>query len=454
MNPRPLELASLLLSLTIVPFAGACGGLAMQAGAPSDVSEGARAQAATGPGAAAAPASAAGQAGAAGDGAKSALATTEVRRTLLESAFEVASTIPTQGFARDRARLQAIAAEAFIAIGVPDRAAMLASSIDGWRRGEVWAATALDAAKAGRADEARMLAKRALGVVPSVLDWQRERINVSVARVYAWLGDDAEAAKLEKGVGEPEMGRVAAARAGKNAGADAAAKAGEAFSKEYFESQMAALDEWIKTKNFDLVRNSMEIALEFYPNCLSDAARRTRLETLITAANDQLAYDLRIANLTRMADILSARAEPSAARAAIEKAETVLKSNTWLTEDAVLQAARIAAAKVRAGEREAARKDLEAALVRYDEGRAGIVDIYRARPLRAVAEALAVLEDAAQSRAVYLRALEDGSTNPNARPRAEDLTSTLVSMAKSGIGADDAINAKVAAIRAGLVAPW
>ena len=174
----------------------------------------------------------------------------------------------------------------------------------------------------------------------------------------------------------------------------------------------------------------------------------------MAAANDQLAYDLRIANLTRMADILSARGELPAARAAIEKAETVLKSNKWLTEDAVQQAARIAGAKARAGEGEAARKDLEAALVRYDEGRAGIVDIYRARPLRAVAETFALLEDAARARTVYLRALEDGSTNPNARPRAEELTATLVSMSKSGIGADEAITAKVAAIRAGLVAPW
>jgi tetratricopeptide (TPR) repeat protein len=447
MNPRPLELASLLLALSIAPLATAGGQLGASIAPAGESGQATKDVVGT--------AEAGGtQAGAATVGAKAGTATLEARRALLETAFEIASTIPTQGYARDRARMQAVAAEAFIAIGVPDRAAMLDTSIDGWRRGEVWAATALDSAKAGRADEARMLAKRALGVVPSVLDWQRERINVSVARVYAWLGDDGEAAKLEKGGGETEMGRVAAARAGKTAGANAAADGGEVFSKEYFETQMAALDEWIKTKNFDLVRNSMDIAFEFYPNCLADPARRTRLETLMAAANDQLAYDLRIANLTRMADILSARGELPAARAAIEKAETVLKSNKWLTEDAVQQAARIAGAKARAGEREAARKDLEAALVRYDEGRAGIVDIYRARPLRAVAETFALLEDAAQARTVYLRALEDGSTNPNARPRAEEVTATLVSMAKSGIGADEAITAKVAAIRAGLVGPW
>jgi hypothetical protein len=71
-----------------------------------------------------------------------------------------------------------------------------------------------------------------------------------------------------------------------------------------------------------------------------------------------------------------------------------------------------------------------------------------------VAETFAALGDTAKARAVYLRALEDGSGNPNARPRAEDLTATLVSMAKSGIAADEAINAKLAATRAGLVAPW
>ena len=370
----------------------------------------------------------------------------QARRAMLETAFEVASTMPAEGQARDRARMQAIAAEAFIAIGVPDRAAMLASSIDGWRRGEVFAATALEAAKAGKPDEARMLAKRALGVVPKVLDWQRERINVSVARVYAWLGDDGEAAKLEKGVGEPEMGRVAAARAGKGAG--------ESFSKEYFDTQMAALEEWITTKNFDLVRNSMEVAFEFYPNCLGDPERRTRIEALMAAANAQLAYDLRIANLTRTAELLASRGEQAAARVAIEKAGEVLASNTWLTEDAVYQASVIARAKVRNGDGEAARKDLEAALARYDAGRAGVVDIYRARPLRAVAAAYAELKDADAARATYLRALEDGSTNPNARPRAEALVETLVSMARTGVAPDAAVDAKVAAIRAGLVAPW
>ena len=427
MNPRPLGLASLLLALSIAPFATACGALAVTDAARLDEKQGV----------------------AKAGGSKATDATPEARRALLEAAFEVASMIPAEGHGRDRARMQALAAEAFIAIAVPDRAAMLASSIDGWRRGEVFAATALDSAKAGRADEARMLAKRALAVAPSALYWQRHRISVSVARAYAWLGDDGEAAKLEEGVGEPEMGRVAAARASKAAG-----QGGEAFSKEYFETQMAGLDEWIKTKNFDLVRNSMEIAFEFYPNCLSDATRRARLETLMAAANEQLPYDLRIANLARMADVLSARGEPSAARTAIDKAEAVLKSYKWLTEDAVQQAAVIAGAKARAGDGDAARTDLEAALRLYDEGRAGVVDIYRARPLRAVAETFAALGDTAKARAVYLRALEDGSGNPNARPRAEDLTATLVSMAKSGIAADEAINAKLAAIRAGLVAPW
>jgi hypothetical protein len=64
------------------------------------------------------------------------------------------------------------------------------------------------------------------------------------------------------------------------------------------------------------------------------------------------------------------------------------------------------------------------------------------------------LGDEPKARAAYLRALDEGSVNPNARPRAEDLVATLVSMAESRIAPDAEASAKVAAIRAGLVAPW
>lgn len=370
----------------------------------------------------------------------------ESSRSTLEEAFDIASLVPVEVHGRDRAKLQALACEALVRAGEVDRAIGLGSRIDGWRRGEVYAVAALELAKQGKADEATMIAKRALGVAPSVLDWQRERIRVSVARVYAWLGDESGASELEKGAGEPEMGRVAAAKAARIATA--------AVPAEYFDAQMKSLEDWIRTKNFDLVKNSVEVALEFYPGAIADPARRARIESLVDEAIEQVPYDLRIRFHLRMSDALVARGDREAARARIGRAEAVVRQFKWLAEDEVVQRAAVAEAKIVLGDLDAARSDLDGAIAIYDAGRAGIIDIYRARPLRAVAASYMRLGDEPKARAAYLRALDEGSVNPNARPRAEDLVATLVSMADSRVAPDADASAKVAAIRAGLVAPW
>jgi len=370
----------------------------------------------------------------------------ESHRSSLEEAFDIASLVPAEVHGRDRAKLQALACEALVRAGEVDRAIGLGSRIDGWRRGEVYAVAALELAKQGKADEATMIAKRALGVAPSVLDWQRERIRVSVARVYAWLGDESGASELEKGAGEPEMGRVAATKAARIATA--------AVPAEYFDAQMKSLEDWIRTKNFDLVKNSVEVALEFYPGAIADPARRARIESLVDEAIEQVPYDLRIRFHLRMADALVARGDRDAARARIGRAEAVVRQFKWLAEDEVVQRAAVAEAKIVLGDLDAARSDLDGAIALYDAGRSGIIDIYRARPLRAVAASYMRLGDEPKARAAYLRALDEGSVNPNARPRAEDLVATLVSMAESRVAPDADASAKVAAIRAGLVAPW
>ena len=356
-------------------------------------------------------------------------------------AFEVASAIPNEIHGRDRAKAQQAVVSALVARGALLRASQLAPAIRGWRQGEALAEIALAYAKAGKPDEARSLLKQALALVPGLLDWQRERVQVMAGRVYVWLDDQDEATKLEKGVGESEMGKVPAARAAR-------------FPAEHFDAQMAGLDDWIKTRNFDLVRNSVDVALEFYPACLRDGARRARVEALVAAANEQLAFDLRIANLLRMAEIVRAAGETDAARSFVAKADSVLANAQWVPEDSVLQRARVARAKARAGEREQALSDLEAALAQFDASREQIVDIFRAQPLRAVAEAYAELGERDRARAVYMRAIEEGSRNPNARPRAEDLSATALSLVTSGVEPGEALAARLRSVRAGLAEPW
>ncbi len=366
------------------------------------------------------------------------------RETLLDFAFESADRMQSAAHARDRARLQEAVGLALLDADLPSRAAERARSIEGWRRGALLAAVALEEAKAGRVDDARVLAKQALALAQTQLDWQRERIQVMVARAYAWIGDESEAARLEQGVGEPEMGKVAAARA---------ARAPEVG----FDAQMTALDDWLKTKNFDLVRNAVEICLEFYPATFKEPARRARVEAAVALANAQLPLEVRIDILLRMADIARRQSDLDAARAFISQAESQLAAGTWMADDQVVQVALIATTQARlasTADLDAATKSLLHGEEIFAAARDRIVDIARARPLRALAEGYAAVGDKTSARRVYAQALREGIVNPNARPRTDDLVQTAISISRSGVEPDAATRDALAAIREGLVAPW
>lgn len=378
--------------------------------------------------------------------ATTASAAPDWRQRMLEEAGAISALLPTPVHARDKAKMQERIGLAYVGRGDFAKAEDMARSIDGWRRATLFAAVALEYAKAGRADDARRVVRVAVAAATLGNDWQRQRAQVMAARAYAWLGDDAEASRLETGIGEPDMGKVAAARAELSRRA--------AFSTEAFDAQMVALDEWLATRNFDLVRNAVDIALEYHPAAFADTARRARVEELVQKANEQLAYDLRIAHLLRLATNCEQAGDRAAATAFIAKAEATFGVGKWLAEDAAVQLSLIAQAKYRSGDAEGCAANLAAAMARYDAGRNDILDIDRGRPLRAVAEAYATAGDAPKAQAVFARAVEEGAANPNARPRAEDLVATMLSMVAAQIEPEAALAARVAAIREGLVAPW
>ena len=55
---------------------------------------------------------------------------------------------------------------------------------------------------------------------------------------------------------------------------------------------------------------------------------------------------------------------------------------------------------------------------------------------------------------MYKTAVEEGTANPNSRPRAEDLTATCCSMALSAVEPDKELWAKLKQIYEGLGEPW
>ena len=74
--------------------------------------------------------------------------------------------------------------------------------------------------------------------------------------------------------------------------------------------------------------------------------------------------------------------------------------------------------------------------------------------LRPVAEAWMALGDEAAARRTYVLALEEGAANPNARPRAQDLSATLASMARYDVRPDESMTRRIREIREGLGDPW
>jgi hypothetical protein len=369
---------------------------------------------------------------------------------LLDEAFAVASSIPEEPHLRDKAKAQEWCASAALALGQVELALRYVEGMKTWRQAAMLADIAGWYAERGDTAQMERLAERALSLAPTARDWQQERIRVHAARAYARAGRNSRAAALSSGVGESERGKVEAVVAAR----DAANPVAEATPAQDFTAQMDQVDEWIMTLNFDLTRNAAEVCIALYTGCQDDPERCARVERSVTAANSKLPPDIRIANLLALAQIAVGAGHMDRAVPLVEAADAVLNSGTWMPEDEIVQVAAIALGKHGIGQSDEARASLASALARFGEKRESIVDIYRSAPLRAVAVAQARMGDRPEALQTFMRALEEGTANPNARPRAEDLTETCVAMAVQGIDPGDAGRVRIREIRAGLKDPW
>jgi hypothetical protein len=371
---------------------------------------------------------------------------------LLGDAFAIASSIPEEPHLRDKAKAQEWCAAAALALDQVDLARQYAEAMKTWRQATMLADIGGWYAARGDAATMEQLAERALSLAPLARDWQQERIRVHAARAYAKAGRDKRAQALSSGVGEAEQGKVEAVVAARP-NAESAKPSSDADAPS-FDAQMDQIDQWIMTLNFDLTRNAADVCIALYAGCQGDPDRCARVERSVAAANKTLPPDIRIANLLGLARVAAADGRLDRAAPLLVAAETVLNSGTWMPEDEIIQVAAIALGKHVLGRTDDARADLKQAFALFVEKRDSIIDIYRAAPLRAVAVTQAKIGDRQPARETFLRALEEGATNPNARPRAEDLTETCVAMVLNDVDPGDAGRARIADIRKGLVDPW
>ena len=363
------------------------------------------------------------------------------RDDLLDLAFQISTSIPTQPFPSDRAKMQALVAQACIKNGSLIQATQYASKIEGWRQGELFALIGQQYATANETQRARDFAARAMEVAKNETDWQRERIVIETAKIYLQLGDSAKASTLLEGATQAELGKLEAARTA-------------IVLESQLDNQADMFDKAIATKNFDLARGGIDGYLVWLDRVSQDEIRITRALKAIDDALLELPLDLQVKYGIDLADHLHKNLKRDLAILKLDKATEIFSATTFLPEDVAPLGAMIARARIRMGDESSARLLLQRLYSEYSTRREGIVNLRRATSLRALAEGFCELGDRDDAIACYTLALEEGTINPNARPRAEDLGATCISMAEYGIALTPELKNRIETIRSSLTYPW
>ena len=364
------------------------------------------------------------------------------QRELLAIAFDAASALPLEPHIKNRSRAQEGVVLAYLELDQPQHALVALRGIDNWRRGACYADLAFYLAEHGGAearivealDQARLVAR-------STEDWRRDRILAKVARVHALLGQDQLVADTTREISSVEAGRVAGAYA---LGADAAR----------CDAQLGMLDTLPLTATFEEVREAILACLTLHERFYADVERRERIEAKIIETLPKVPLDLRIGMLQALAETNAELGSPDRALELLARAQTLYDGAKWNAEHAVPLLARAASIRYAAGQREAGLAEAAIALETYESAGRKLIDIYRAQALCPLAEAYVRMGQPEDALRIYRLAIEAGVINPNSRPRAMDLAATCSSMAVNGAEPDEALNARIAEIRAGLGDPW
>jgi hypothetical protein len=339
---------------------------------------------------------------------------------LLDLAFDAASSLPLDPHVKNRSRAQDEVVTASLALDQPRRALDQAGSIANWRRGSACADVAVD---------------------PNDQEWRRDRVRAKLAAAYILLRQEDRVAGLEADLEPSEAARLVEARAA-------------AGGPEVVDAQIAALEEAVTAGTFELVRHAMDACVQLVDRHYDDGETRARLEQAIRDTWAKVPRTVSVDLQFRLAEAALVHDDRASARRWIADAEQLIDSSKVLLEDQVQIAARLAVLLGRAGDGTRARERADAAFAAYMAGTETIADMFRAGALRPLAEAYHALGDRDAALSVYKLAVEEGALNPNARPRAMDLSATCLSLAQSACEPDAELRERLAEVRAGLGSPW
>lgn len=363
------------------------------------------------------------------------------RDALLDSAMQTASSLPEKAHARVKSRLQRDVAETAIETGRTSAAIRYADAIADWRAGEVLALAAQSLARAGRRAEAEACLAKAVDAAGRAEDWMRDQLNTEIGVAFATLGQFEQARRYGAIAPAELTGKVEA-------------RIVEVCPPQDLDRESEAFDRAIATGSLDIVRSGIDGQFAIWARDPGQPARSAHAEESIRGGLRGLPVDLQIRTRLRLADLLARAGRSDDARRELDDAARMFAATELDSELSAPLVRVLAAAQVRHGDVQAARELVQRASKRYQQDAAQLADIDRADYLRSLAEAQLSLGDRDLALRTWAQALEAGCQNPNARPRAEDLCRTCLSMARCGVEPTPTMKATMAQIAGGLKSPW
>lgn len=363
------------------------------------------------------------------------------RDALLDTAMRTASTFPEKAHARVKSRLQRDVAETAIATGRTGAAIRYADAITDWRADEVRALAAQALAAAGRRAEAEACLAKAVDGVPRSQDWMRDQLNAEIGVACAALGQIEQARRFAAAAPPELTGKVEA-------------RIVEVCPTQDLDQESEAFDRAIATGSLDIVRSGIDGQFAIWARDPRQTAHGRHAEAAIRGGLRGLPVDLQIRTHLRLAEHLARAGRTDDARREMDQAAGMFAATDLDSELSAPLLRDLVDGHSRFGDATAARELVQRALDKYPQLSLRLADIDRADYLRCLAEAQVLLGDRDAALRTWDQALEAGRQNPNARPRAEDLCRTCLSMTRSGVEPTPAMKTTIAQIAGGLKSPW
>lgn len=360
---------------------------------------------------------------------------------LLDLAFETATMIPLDPHIKDRARTQEKVVAASLQLDQPHLALRYIEKIENWRRGAAYGDLAFYKAKRGDTHDVHQYLNLAGQIAESTEDWRKDTIKVKIAKTHVLLGQIQQAGQFAQGVVDFESGKVDGVKA-------------MTADQDSFDDQVKALEALIASGNFDMIKNALEAYTELFNRFYDDLERRSPVEEKIKISWNKVPLFIRVELLMSLAGFALDHEDSGKALDLVNEAHIIMEGTEWPLEYQIPLMAKLDLLRFRCGDQQKAKADADTLLTLFQSERKKIVNIYRAGAIRPLAEAYQSMGDAVAALTVYKFAINEGIENPNSRPRAEDLTATLISMAIHGVEPDDGLWTLIRQIKAGLADPW